>query len=53
MERLGDISLINDDCMNVLRKLPALSYDLAIVDPLISAVPNVGGFTVILYPHTV
>lgn len=33
MEKLGDITLIHDDCMNVLRELPALSYDLAIVDP--------------------
>lgn len=33
MEKLGDITLIHDDCMNVLRKLPSLSYDLAIVDP--------------------
>lgn len=33
MERFGDITLINDDCMNVLRDLPNHSFDLAIVDP--------------------
>lgn len=33
MEKFGDITLIHDDCMNVLQELPALSYDLAIVDP--------------------
>ena len=33
MERLGDITLMNDDCMNVLPELPTHSFDLAIVDP--------------------
>lgn len=33
MEKLGNITLIHDDCMNVLRKLPDKCFDLAIVDP--------------------
>ena len=33
MEKFGDITLINDDCMNILWKLPDKCFDLAIVDP--------------------
>lgn len=33
MEKLGNITLINDDCMNVLCKLPDKCFDLAIADP--------------------
>ncbi len=33
MEKYGDITLVNGDCMEILRTLPAQSFDLAIVDP--------------------
>lgn len=33
MDQFGNITVINDDCMNVLRALPDNSFDLAIVDP--------------------
>lgn len=33
MEKFGNITLVNGDCLEVLRTLPALSFDLAIVDP--------------------
>lgn len=33
MEIFGNITLIHGDCMETLRELPGLSYDLAIVDP--------------------
>lgn len=33
MDKFGNITVINDDCMNVLRALPDNSFDLAIVDP--------------------
>lgn len=33
MDKLGNITLIHDDCMNVLRELPSKCFDLAIVDP--------------------
>lgn len=32
-EQLSGITLVNADCMEVLRRLPSKSYDLAIVDP--------------------
>jgi DNA modification methylase len=32
-DTIGSISLINGDCLEVLRKLPDNSFDLAIVDP--------------------
>lgn len=31
--QLQNITLINDDCMNVMRSLPDHAFDLAIVDP--------------------
>lgn len=33
MDKLGNISLYNCDCMEILRTLPDNAYDLAIVDP--------------------
>lgn len=33
MHQFGNITIINDDCLNVLRALPDNSFDLAIVDP--------------------
>lgn len=33
MDKLGNITLINDDCMNVICDLPDKCFDLAIVDP--------------------
>lgn len=33
MEKFGEITLVNGNCLEVLRELPALSFDLAIVDP--------------------
>lgn len=33
MDKIGDITLIHDDCMNVLMDLPDKYFDLAIVDP--------------------
>lgn len=33
MDQFGNITIINDDCLNVLRALPDNSFDLAIVDP--------------------
>lgn len=33
IERLNDITLIQGDCLEVLKEFPKLSYDLAIVDP--------------------
>lgn len=33
MEKFGDITLVNGDCMKVLRTLRAKAFDLAIVDP--------------------
>lgn len=33
MDKLGNITLYNDDCMNLLREFPTGSFDLAIVDP--------------------
>lgn len=32
-DTIGNISLINGDCLEVLRELPDNSFDLAIVDP--------------------
>ena len=32
-QHFGNITLINDDCMNYMRALPDKSFDLAIVDP--------------------
>lgn len=33
MDKLGNITLYNDDCMNLLREFPDRLFDLAIVDP--------------------
>lgn len=33
MDKLGNITLYNADCMNLLREFPDRSFDLAIVDP--------------------
>lgn len=33
MDRIGNISLINGDCMDYMRTLPDNAFDLAIVDP--------------------
>lgn len=33
MDQFGNITIINDDCLNVLRAFPDNSFDLAIVDP--------------------
>lgn len=44
--QLQNITLIHDDCMNVLRSLPDNSFDLAIVDPpygIGAAKMNMGG----------
>lgn len=39
-EIFGKITLINDNCMNVLRELPDKDFDLAIVDPPYFQGPN-------------
>ena len=33
MEKLQNITLINDDCLNYMRTLPDKAYDLCIADP--------------------
>jgi site-specific DNA-methyltransferase (adenine-specific) len=33
MEKLGNITLHNADCMNIIRELPDKAFDIAIVDP--------------------
>lgn len=33
IEKFGKISLVNDDCMAVMRELPDNAFDLAICDP--------------------
>lgn len=37
---LGNITLVNDDCMNFLHSLSDNAFDLAIVDPPYFAGPN-------------
>lgn len=38
--KLRNITLVNDDCMNILRSLPDNTFDLAIVDPPYFSGPN-------------
>lgn len=33
MDKLGNITLYNADCMELMRNMPDKAYDLAIVDP--------------------
>lgn len=44
MDRLGKITLYNDDCMEIMRNMPDKAFDLAIVDPPygIDINPNMG-----------
>lgn len=44
MDKLGNITLYNDDCMNLLREFPNRSFDLAIVDPPYFDAPDKLGY---------
>lgn len=44
MEQFGDISLINADCLEVIKSLPDQSFDLAIVDPPYFSGPERRGY---------
>lgn len=44
MEQLGNITLHQGDCMDILRSLPDKSFDLAIVDPPYFSGPERRGF---------
>lgn len=33
MDKLGNITLYNADCMDIMRDMPDKAFDLAIVDP--------------------
>lgn len=44
MDKLGNITLYNADCMEIMRNMPDKAFDLAIVDPPygIDINPNMG-----------
>ena len=44
MDKLGNITLYNADCMNLLREFPDRSFDLAIVDPPYFDAPDKLGY---------
>ena len=43
MDTLGNITLHNADCMDLLRQMPDNAYDLAIVDPPYGDANSMGG----------
>lgn len=43
MDALGNITLYNADCMDLLRQMPDNAYDLAIVDPPYGDAGKCGG----------
>lgn len=44
MDKLGNITLYNADCMDIMRDMPDKAFDLAIVDPPYFDAPNKLGY---------